>query len=161
MLVISDTSPISNLILIGRLELLQSLYGIIIVPPKVHVEILALEGFGEDITAYTKADWFEIKVPKNESLVQVLLGTLDEGEAEAIALAKELSADYLLIDERKGWKIADGMGIASVGLIGVLLRAKRDGLLPAVMPVVDELRLKAEFWLKDNFYEEIRNMAGE
>ncbi len=161
MLIVSDTSPISNLILIGRLSLLRDMYQVVIVPPKVHAEVLALEDFGEDISAYTTANWFEIKAPENAALVQQLLEKLDEGEAEAIALAKELSADFLLIDERRGWKIADEMGISSIGLIGILLKAKQAGLLPSVMSVVDELRTKAEFWIKDSFYEQIRDLAEE
>lgn len=161
MLVVSDTSPLSNLLLINRLTLLRDVYQSIIVPPKVHSEMLALTKFGEDISGYLQANWIEIKAPFDVSLIQSLLKNLDEGEAEAIVLAKELHADYLLIDERKGWKIADGMGIASIGLIGVLLRAKNEGFLPAVMPVVDELRSVAEFWIKDSFYEEIRVLAEE
>jgi hypothetical protein len=67
----------------------------------------------------------------------------------------------LLIDERQGWKIADKMGIASIGLIGVLLKAKKEGHITAVMPVVDELRTVAEFWIKDSFYEQIKALADE
>lgn len=161
MLIVSDTSPISNLILIGRLSLLRDMYQVVILPPSVHTEVLALKDFGEDISAYTTADWFEIKAPEDVALVHQLLEKLDEGEAEAIALAKELSADFLLIDERRGWKIAGDMGIASIGLIGILLKAKQVGLLSSVMSVVDELRTKAEFWIKDDFYEQIRDLAEE
>lgn len=161
MLIVSDTSPISNLLLIDRLSLLKAVYQSIVVPPKVHSEVLALAQFGEDISAYLTADWIEIKAPTDHSLVRHLLQKLEEGEAEAIALAKELQADYLLIDERKGWKIADDMGIASIGLIGVLLKAKNEGYLQAVMPVVDELRTRAEFWIKDSFYAQIRVLASE
>ncbi|MCU0348462.1 MAG: DUF3368 domain-containing protein [Saprospiraceae bacterium] len=161
MLIVSDTSPISNLILIGRLSLLREMYQVVVVPPKVHAEVLALEDFGEDISAYTTAEWFEIKAPEDVALVQQLLEKLDEGEAEAIALAKELSADFLLIDERRGWKIADEMGISSIGLIGILLKAKKAGLIDAVMDVVDELRNKAEFWIKESFYEQIKALADE
>ena len=161
MLIVSDTSPISNLILIKQLEILQSLYQSIVVPPKVHSEILALTQFGEDISEYLDADWIQIKEPSNTQLVTQLLEKLDEGEAEAIALAKEIEADYLLIDERKGWRIADSMGIQSIGLIGILLKAKREGIIPNVMSVVDKLRFEAEFWIKDSFYEEIRKLAGE
>lgn len=86
---------------------------------------------------------------------------MDEGEAEAIALAHELKADYLLIDERRGWKLAKSMGVQAIGLIGVLLNAKSLGVFPEVMPVIDALRNVAGFWISQDFYDDIRLIAKE
>ena len=101
MLVVSDTSPISNLMLVGRLTILKDVYQKIVIPPSVHTELLELVNLGEDISAYLSADWIEVKTPSNVITIEKLLKELDEGEAEAIALAQELNADYLLIDERR------------------------------------------------------------
>ncbi len=161
MLIVSDTSPISNLLLIDRLLILKDVYQKIVIPPSVHTELLELAKLGEDISMYLTADWIETKTPSDIGLIGKLLNKLDEGEAEAIALAKELGADYLLIDERRGYKIADEMGLAPIGLIGVLLKAKTETYVEKVMPIVDALRNEAGFWINDKFYDEIRVLTGE
>ncbi len=161
MLVVSDTSPLTNLLKIGRLSLLRDVFQQVIIPAKVDEEIRAWKKIGADITAFEDADWIEVHTPSDPLLVERLLKDLDEGEAEAIALAHELKADYLLIDERRGWKLARSMGIDAIGLIGVLLRAKSLGMLPQVMPVVDLLRNVAGFWISQDFYDDIRLIAKE
>ncbi len=106
MIVVSDTSPISALFRIGELHLLPQLYGEIIVPFAVMGELLELEKSGVDIGLIKQATWLvSIKV-KEQKQVDHLLLDLDVGEAEAIILAKELNADWLLIDESKGRKHA-------------------------------------------------------
>ena len=161
MIVVSDTSPITNLIKIGRLNLLREVFQKVIIPEKVREELRTWKTLGADITAFEDADWIEIRTPTDLHLVQGLLTTLDEGEAEAIALAHELKADYLLIDERRGWKLAKSMGVQAIGLMGVLLNAKSLGVLPEVMPVIDDLRNVASFWISQDFYDAIRLIAKE
>ena len=161
MIVVSDTSPITNLIKIGRLGLLQEVFQRVIIPEKVREELQAWKMLGADITAFENADWIETRTATDGHLVQSLLTSLDEGEAEAIALAHELKADYLLIDERRGWRLAKSMGVQAIGLIGVLLNAKSLGVLPEVMPIIDDLRNVAGFWISHDFYDYIRLIAKE
>ena len=161
MIVVSDTSPITNLLKIGRLSLLKDVFHKVIIPGKVREELLEWEKLGADISAYENADWIETHRPTDRLLVKGFLKDLDEGEAEAIALAHELKADYLLIDERRGWKLAKSLGIHAIGLIGVLLNAKSLGILTKVMPVVDELRSVAGFWISQDLYGQIRLIAKE
>jgi predicted nucleic acid-binding protein len=87
MIIISDTSPISNLLRIGQLALLQKLYGRVMVPPIVYAEIRALETFGIDISGLSDADWMIVRPVRNQALVASLQTELDPGEAEAIALS--------------------------------------------------------------------------
>ena len=126
-IVISDTSPISGLLQIGRMELLQQVFGKIIVPPVVDTEIRKLKGFSIDISSYTTAAWVEIVSPNSHGRVQQFMQKLDAGESEAIVFALEQGADLLLIDERAGNNIALAEGLTTIGLIGVLVKAKESG----------------------------------
>ena len=161
MIVISDTSPLTNLLKINRLSLLQSVFERIIIPEKVLAEIQDWKELGVDINSITQADWIEVRVCTDLERVRMLGEELDAGEAEAIVLSHELKADYLLIDERKGWKIAKRQGINAVGLVGVLLKAKSQGSIPFVIPLIEELREKAGFWISDAFFEQIKVIVKE
>jgi predicted nucleic acid-binding protein len=86
---------------------------------------------------------------------------VDEGEAEAIALAFELNADLLLIDERIGRAVASRLGIRFIGLLGVLIEARHKGLILAVKPVLDELIAGAGFWVTRELYDSVLRAAGE
>jgi predicted nucleic acid-binding protein len=106
MIVVSDTSAISNLLIVGQLELIQQIYQKVVIPLTVDREVRALQTFGIDLAAYTSATWLNVQVPTNVLLVDKLKEELDDGEAEAIALALQLEADRLLIDERLGRLVA-------------------------------------------------------
>ena len=100
MIVVSNASPVINLAAIGQLELLNKLYGKIILPRAVYHEI-AVKGAGRaGSTEIEKLKWIEVKTVSNQKLVQALKVELHEGESEAIALAVELNAEPLLIYDR-------------------------------------------------------------
>lgn len=123
MIVVSDTSPISNLLQIHRLNLLGQLYGQIIIPPAVDLEIKALKKFKIDIAEYEGSTAISVKVPFDSHAVNELVKHIDIGESQAIVLAKELHADLLLIDERLGTRWAKESGLKTIGLIGTLILA--------------------------------------
>jgi predicted nucleic acid-binding protein len=86
---------------------------------------------------------------------------LDRGEAEAIALAAELSADLLLLDERRARRIASRLGLRYIGVLGVLLDAKNRGDLTAVKPVLEALITQAGFWVSTDLYARVIEASGE
>jgi predicted nucleic acid-binding protein len=78
-----------------------------------------------------------------------------------MVIAHELHADLLLIDESRGRSIAAQEGIRTIGLLGVLIEAKSMKLIGAVRPLMDELKVKARFRIKDELYNEVLKLAGE
>ena len=161
MIVVSDTSPISNLILIQRLDILNELYEEIIVPPAVDNEIRALEGLGKNIHEYLAASWIKILTPSDLIKVADLQNRLDQGEAQAITLALELKCGLLLMDERIGTKIAREEGLITIGLVGVLVKAKHSGVIETVAPLLDDLRTKAGFWLGSELESAVLTQVNE
>ncbi len=161
MLVVSDTSPLINLAIIGRLDLLPRLYGQVIVPEAVFHEIV-VQGAGElGAEEISQADWVKVKSCSDQIFLKTLLHQLDPGEAEAIALAVELSADRILMDESEGRRIAAEHSLRTVGVLGVLLRAKREGLIPELAAEMQRLTHEAGFFIHPNLYKEVLEMAGE
>lgn len=110
MIVVNDTSPISNLILIGELSLLKDVFHEVVVPSAVDEEIRKLEAFNINLSLYTHSDWIKVISPKRIESIAALNLELDLGEAEAIILAGEVKADLLLIDERLGSLMARKKG---------------------------------------------------
>jgi uncharacterized protein len=159
-IVVSDTSPIANLAAIGRLALLQSLYGRIVIPEAVYSEIIA---GGEDAgaTQLPALDWIETRKVAGEALVNLLRIELDAGEAETIALALESKADLLLLDERRGREAAARLGLTFIGLLGVLVEAKHRAVIPIVKPLLDELIVRAGFWVTRDLYSRVLSAVDE
>lgn len=124
-------------------------------------EIRALEKFGVDIEKYKNSTWIHVRSPENKEILKGLNEELDIGESEAITLAIELSANYLLIDERLDTKRAIKEGVKTIGLIGVLIIAKRKHLLENLAPILDRLIEEAGFWIGDKLYNRILKEAGE
>ena len=135
--------------------------GDIIIPEKVAEEIRNLKAYGFDLQLFENARWITVRQPANKHLLEKLLKDLDAGEAEAIALSRELRADYLIIDERLGRDFAQKYNIRTTGLLGILLKAKQKGLVAKIRPIVDELKTIAGFWISDGLYEEICKQANE
>jgi hypothetical protein len=160
-IVVSNTSPISNLAMVGQLTILQEIYSKVIIPTAVYNE-LTDEGAGDVVaTAVQTSIWIETQPVANLTLVTSLQSKVNEGEAEAIALAIELKADELLIDERLGRREATRLGVPITGVLGVLLIAKQRGLIAAVKPVMDELIAQAVFRVSSQLYADILQAAGE
>ena len=161
MIVISDTSPITNLAAVGHLSLLQQLYVDIIIPERVYQELTGAGDLVPGCREVQTLPWIFVRSAANQERVRLLQDKLDAGEAEAIALAIELEADWLLIDEELGRAIAAEYQIQFTGVLGILIEAKHRGLITQVKPILDELIRIADFWVSDRLYSRVLQTAGE
>jgi uncharacterized protein len=124
-------------------------------------EVRALKTLGNEIGSYESAEWIRVSDPRDRERVKDLMLKLDEGEAEAISLALELNCDLLLMDERIGTKVARDEGLATVGLVGVLIKAKREKVINEVGPLLHELRIRAGFWIGNDLERRVLRELGE
>ena len=157
MIVVSNTSPLMNLAVIDQLKIIEQLYGKVIIPEEVSKELFAA-GIHPLIEHLL---WIEKHQVKNKGLSDSLKIELDDGEAEAIALAIELKADLVLMDERLGRNIASRSGQKCIGIMGILMEAKHKGIIDSVKPVVDDLITKAGFWVSNGLHLKVLREAGE
>jgi predicted nucleic acid-binding protein len=128
MIVVADTTPVNYLILIGEIDVLAKLYGRVVVPQAVYEELTNPHAPASVRTWIERPpDWLEILSPTTVS--DTALMKLDAGERDAIALAEELSADQLIVDELLGRREAERRGLSVIGTIGVLREAAEEGLL--------------------------------
>ncbi|GHV77679.1 hypothetical protein AGMMS49942_25000 [Spirochaetia bacterium] len=158
MLIISDTSPIIGLAICKKLNLLQTLFDTVYIPPAVYDE-LNVPGKPEfdRISEWVKG---RIVPAVNVPLINALRLTLDPGESEAIALYWEKQADYLLIDEKRGRAVARSGGVKIVGTAGILLLAKDRGLISGIKSSLDIL-IRNDFRISDLLYRQLLKKAGE
>jgi predicted nucleic acid-binding protein len=161
MIIVSNTSSISNLAKVGQLDLLQKLYQTILIPNAVYRELLDKRAGETVITAVQSATWLEIKQVHNQDRVNRLRNIVNVGEAEAIALAVEVNATRLIIDERLGRQAAANQGLSITGIFGVLIAAKKQGLIPVVKPVMDNLISQANFRVSSQLYIDVLIAANE
>ena len=164
MIVVSDTSPITNLAAIGQLVLLQELYSTIVIPLAVYNEMVVVDKVVPGAVEVQTLAWIQTQAVANaQSVVDVQSNqdNIDSGEAEAIILALELKADLILMDERRGRELAINYGLNVTGLLGVLLQAKRSKLVPAIKPLVDQLIETADFRVSNQLYAAVLHTADE
>lgn len=163
MIVVSDTSAITNLAAIQHLQLLPQLYEQVIVPEAVYRELGDIEPPVPGTIEVQTAPWLEVRQVINRDAVKRLQDEvrLDPGESEAIALSLELKAALLLIDERRGRAEADRLGIKITGLLGILIEAKRKHLIVAVKPLMDSLIATSDFRVSPALYNQILDLVNE
>lgn len=163
MLVVSNTSPIMNLAIVGELGLLRQQFGEVIVPPAVIDELRLDSDFPgvENIREAISEGWLRREEVANQQVILALRRELDNGEAEAIALAFQLKAELILMDERDGRSVAKSMGLNPIGVLGVLIRAKQNGTIPSVKKILVKLREEAGFYLGDELIQGILSEIGE
>jgi predicted nucleic acid-binding protein len=154
---VSNTSPLLNLAIIGRLELARTQFGSVVVPPAVAGEF-RLEEDRPGSSALRRAveeEWIAVEEPSDDPLVRTLRQDLDLGESEAIALAVEKKAGLVLLDEREGRRRARNVGLEVTGALGILARADRRGDLDSLSGASDRLEDEAGFWIGSALREQI------
>lgn len=153
MIVIADTTPINYLVLIDEIDILEKLYGQVVVPTAVFEELNAVAAPSKVKSwLVNHPEWFEVKGLTTE--IGEDLKFLDVGEGEAIQLAEELNADLLIMDERLGRKTAEEHGLRVVGTIGILALAKKKDLIN--LGEVFEKLENTNFYLSDKLKNFLR-----
>lgn len=161
--VVSNASPILNLAVIGRLSLLHDQFGEILIPNAVLEELRIQEDLpgSQAMREALKEGWLRIQEVSDQSLVRVLQRELDNGEAAAITLAVQVKAEWILLDEKEGRKIAKSLGLKVTGILGILLRARHEGRLPSMQKAMDQLRDGAGFRIGAELYADLMRKSGE
>jgi len=151
---ISDTSPLIALKHAGLLEKLSLLFQGVTVPPSVMRELSVKEK-----EYFQSLDFLSVEEPRDKRIVAVLKTIVDEGEAEAIALALE-KGSLLIIDDLKGRKLARRLGLRIIGTLGLLKTMKLKGLIREVKPVIEKLKEKG-FYLSNDLIGRLLRDLGE
>lgn len=162
MKIVSNTSPIIGLAKIRQLSLLKNLAEEVVIPRIVYRELLGK--IGSEATEIDQAinDFILIReLPPLEPQIEIAMASLDEGEKQAIGLASTFTEKViLLLDDRAGRRVAKNLGIPTVGLIGLLVRAKQEKLIESVGLLVEELRNQG-YWISEKIVEVAKKLAGE
>lgn len=158
--VICNTGPIVALSIIDRIDILRHLFELAAVPEAVHKEILEGGTTNAGLANYQKVKWIKVMTLSNP--VDPLLKTsLDAGEAAVIGLARELSVNLVLIDERKARRIARTIyGLHVIGSARVLVEAKKHGLLDNVGAALQAMR-DGGYWIADSIVDAALRQARE
>lgn len=161
--IICNSSPIIGLAKVDRLDIIEKLYQEIIVPEAVFDELIT-KGRDKDKTAEINElidqNIVTVQNVSNRELIRALRKDLDYGESEVIALALELQADLVILDEKDARDIAEFYNLKKIGLLGVLIRAKERGFISSVKEYMDKL-INAGFRIDQNLYELIASSLEE
>jgi len=159
-IVVANAGPLIALAQIEHLHLLPQLFGNIKIPVAIENEVVSFKVDRPGAKAVNEAEWIQVISVQNQAVVQLLRERLDMGESEAVALAIELKADLLLIDEARGRRVAETQGLNKAGTIGALIMAKRLGFIQSVRPLLDKL-LVCGFRMDQKLYRHACQLAGE
>lgn len=152
MAVVSDSSPLIAFAAIEQLNLFPSLFESILIPPAVALEIAP--------SIPTLPTWLRVESLSRPLPDAVLRRSLGAGEQEALALAVEIHAERILLDDRPARRVASTLNLSVTGTAGVLLAAKRHALISRIRPYLDALVQKS-FFIGPDLYDELLRLAGE
>lgn len=161
MVVVSDTTAISNLLKLGKLYYIQNVFGQIVIPVQVYEELLQLAHSGYKIDAFTEAAWISVSSVEENTLFNQLSKKLDKGETAAIVLAHQNNANFLIMDEKKGRIEAENLGIKTIGLLGILIQCRRLNVCNSLKQEMDTLREKAGFWINESLYKQVISLEEQ
>lgn len=160
MILVLDASPLITLARIGSLGLLPQLADQIVIPDAVYAESVSRAPGRPGSSEIAHADWILRRTVHDRTHVQQLRTHIGLGEAEAIVLAREIGADAVVLDDATARRLAKQDGCQVVGLLGLLVVAKRRGLLVAVKPLLNAMR-NSGFFVGDELYATILRQVAE
>jgi uncharacterized protein len=162
MVVVSNTSPLSNLAIIGRLDLLREQLGLVTIPPGVRAELSRHpDPAARQILDQALQDGWLRVVPLAGAVPADLLSALDLGEAEALALALETKAAMVLLDESAARLQARQLGLTHTGVLGVLRQARRMNHISSLKAEILRLRTNAHFFISPALEKRVLISVGE
>jgi predicted nucleic acid-binding protein len=158
--IVCNTSPLILLAKIGRLEIMIRLYRETMIPKAVEDELGAKPGKENDqVQEFLKEGKLQLRHVSKKILDRVP-ADLGRGEREAIALASQVGADLVILDDLPGRLAARGKGLLVTGTLGVLIEAKERGFIPFLRPEIDRL-IEAGMWISEIFYHRLLKEYGE
>lgn len=157
MIIVSNSTPLISISKIGKINLLRDLFGQVFIPEAVYNEV-AVQGQGR--AGWNLPSYIEVKHITNAMASQFLQSQLDYGESEAIVLAKEMHAELLIMDEKKARRIAKLNGITVIGTLGVLQKAKEEGILKSMKECMDEM-MQRGIWIDEKLYRFVLEQNNE
>lgn len=155
--VIVNSTPIIGLANIGKLDLLRQVYDQITIPQAVYDEIISPSVKKQ---VEENKTWIRVKQIQDASQKQMYRAKLHAGEVEVMILAQEQNADLVILDDNAAKKTAKFLGLPVTGTLGLLLRAKREGYIKEVKPLMDDLS-KDGFFIQDSVRQMVIEQAGE
>lgn len=156
--IISNATPLIAFARIEQLPLMRQIVRQVIIPEAVAKEISSYVAFGT--IKLSQESWIRVEALRSEAQMQLLLPTLDRGEAEVIALALERQAKLVLIDELAGRKVAESLQLKVTGSVGLLIQAKQIGEIQAVEPLLTAMR-EAGIYFSQRFIDEVLRYVDE
>jgi len=158
--VVTDTSVVLNLCLLGLERVMPALFGEVQAPPAVVEEFVRLANDDPRFASLAFPSFIVIRSPRR---IHPRLSTprLHRGEREALSLAAEIGAARVLMDERAGRAVALELGLPCLGLLGLLVEAKRRNLVSELAPHLDRLQTEARFWFSPTLRVQVLQLAGE
>ena len=150
--VIVNSTPLIILSKIGELEILKNLYGDIMIPLSVFEEVTRKNDLAKE--KILNSEWIKILEVQDKSDRKIYQAKLHDGEVEVMMLAKEISADLLIIDDNAAKKTAKFLGFKVTGTLGILIKAKAEKIISEVRPILEKM-LAEKFYISD----EIKNLV--
>ena len=160
---IFNSSPLINLAKINSLYLIEELFSQIIIPPAVRTEVIAQardKDESSDIKELIDKNIIVIKEVENQTLVKTLQTNLDLGESEVIALALEINADLVVIDEMEARETADNLEINKTGFLGIIIKAHNKNIIDSGITLIDSA-IEKGFYISDSLYDILLQKLGE
>lgn len=161
--VVSNTSPVSNLAILGDLDLLRRKFGQVTIPEAVRDELFRLDHPGAHvrIAAALQAGWLVVQPVTDRQLLPVWRNRIDEGESEAIELARQLGAELLILDDLEARAVAREEALPYTGLLGILAEERMAGRMASLQLVIHRLRTECRFFVSPDLENLLLRGVGE
>ena len=160
-MIVSNTTPISNLLYLDNISLLAELFGTVYIPEAVVNELNVVFLSSGEWQKCIEGEQIIIQSISNTIFVKQMVPFLHQGEAEAICLSLEKKARLCLIDDKDARTVAQLNNLLVTGTLGILLKAKETGLISSVKKLIDKLRADHHFWIREDMYQKVLHIAKE